>query len=77
LRFPLSDNFFTADFSKKCVDLMNKYPDVAVGLIAQSRLEDARPEVIQVTSFIQKLLQNYGSMLRSQFSAIFAIFLQK
>jgi hypothetical protein len=37
---------------------MNKYPDVAVGLIAQSRLEDARPEVIQVTSFVKKLLQN-------------------
>ena len=28
---------------------MGKYPDVAVGLIAQSRLDDKRPEVIQMT----------------------------
>jgi orotidine-5'-phosphate decarboxylase len=28
---------------------MNKYPDVAVGLIAQSRLEKSRPDIIQMT----------------------------
>ena len=28
---------------------MNKYPDVAVGLIAQSRLEKSRPGIIQMT----------------------------
>jgi orotidine-5'-phosphate decarboxylase len=45
----VSDNFFTPDFSKKCVELMGKYPDVAIGLISQSRLDDKRPEVIQMT----------------------------
>ena len=46
---PISDNFFTPDFSKKCIELLNKYPDAAVGLIAQSRLEKTRPEIIQMT----------------------------
>ena len=44
-----SDNFFTPDYSKKCVELLNKYPEVAVGLVSQSRLEKTRPEVIQMT----------------------------
>ena len=46
---PISDNFFTPDFSKKCIELLNKYPDAAVGLIAQSRLEKTRPDIIQMT----------------------------
>ena len=43
------ENFFTSDYSDKCVDLMRKYPDVVSGLIAQSRLDKFNPEVVIMT----------------------------
>ena len=58
------ENLADSNYAKKCVEMIMKSTpeeNAAVGIIAQSRLEDSRPDIIQMTPGVQ--LQSKGDLL--------------
>ena len=54
-------NLADSNYAKKCVEMISTTQENAIGMISQSRLEDSRPDIIQMTPGVQ--LESKGDLL--------------